>query len=914
MQSSRRLQATLAFVALSACSEDPIASSPSRPKPPPAIQQVSPTTGSHAGGITLTITGERFSEAVTVEVGGRRAGDMVVTSSTQVTCSLPPSAVTGAVDVTVSHPDRGSSTLEAAFTYTNDAPSVTLDSVTSPQAQHVVLTATVADPDADLVDLGLEVSVDGGAFSQVPGAQIFGTLTSVASSAAGVQHELVWDAQAAFPAQNLASVVLRLTPTDTTDAQAGVSATSNAFALQNNPPVGNTPVRVALLQPDESILEVVLEYVVADPDTSNSISITDMTFTRASDSYSGPLTISGGQGLGACTFSTDGAASTTLWDARADLGPGNDQLVTIQITVNDGTSQSIATSEPFLVHNGPLGEPHTIDAALQAQGLAVGELASERRLLATDVATGTFVEGESLTGGTSGASARIVRVNPQALVVDDENDAFIAGETLTGASSGATVVLIDYEPVARLADVVVTHARDADELGRIAIVTDGFTTRVAVAPHVPGPPISGAANPFLTGYSNPRHVAILDTDGDAFDDLIVANALDLSSGAQVTFAQADAGAGYANVRAHQAVLVARQVGGAVDVTTGTWESMQADRADVAPHARLSGQSSTTYPPAASGDPGMDTFGWFASAIAAADVDGPGSPNAAGRADLVALMRVRQLGPAPVSLPCVVVRPVNAAGQLAAAYYLDPTDLTGVAPGSFAVADVTADAHTTANGGLPTTGSNVANGLPDIIVPGSSDGTLTFYVQTVGTTNPPSWVSTRVSLVSLVQGPALAGINGVAAGDLNGDDVHDLVLLDTAGNRLLVLVHDLESTAPSSLLNLGTPTGLIPLRLAATLDLPESVTAAPVIADFDEDSRLDILVTLPNSGELGLFENTGNGQPPAGASTPTPSFTPAIRFTATAGSSLAAAADFSGDGRQGAVVTGSGDDVLFLEPR
>lgn len=52
--------------------------------------------------------------------------------------------------------------------------------------------------------------------------------------------------------------------------------------------------------------------------------------------------------------------------------------------------------------------------------------------------TGTFQVGETITGDTSGAKARITRVSGATLYVTAYQSSFSAGETLTGGTSGAT--------------------------------------------------------------------------------------------------------------------------------------------------------------------------------------------------------------------------------------------------------------------------------------------------------------------------------------------------------------------------------------------------------------------------------------------------------------------------------------------
>ncbi|MHC4944462.1 MAG: IPT/TIG domain-containing protein [Planctomycetota bacterium] len=89
----------------------------------PDITSVSPDNGPPAGGTTVTIMGTDFTPigTTTVSFGGKNATDVVVDSSTAITCKTPVHA-SGAVDVVVIN-DFGSDTLVNGYYY-NDAPEI----------------------------------------------------------------------------------------------------------------------------------------------------------------------------------------------------------------------------------------------------------------------------------------------------------------------------------------------------------------------------------------------------------------------------------------------------------------------------------------------------------------------------------------------------------------------------------------------------------------------------------------------------------------------------------------------------------------------------------------------------------------------------------------------------------------------
>ncbi|MCO5167236.1 MAG: IPT/TIG domain-containing protein [Planctomycetes bacterium] len=80
------------------------------------ITSVSPNTGSVFGGDAVTITGQGFVAGSTVEFGFAQATNVVVASSTRITCTTPPGTA-GLVDVVVVLPTNQALRLNNGFTY-----------------------------------------------------------------------------------------------------------------------------------------------------------------------------------------------------------------------------------------------------------------------------------------------------------------------------------------------------------------------------------------------------------------------------------------------------------------------------------------------------------------------------------------------------------------------------------------------------------------------------------------------------------------------------------------------------------------------------------------------------------------------------------------------------------------------------
>ena len=83
---------------------------------PVTVTSIKPTSGSSAGGTSVTIKGTNFQSGATVTFGGIAATNVVVSSSTKIFCTTPAHAE-GDVDVVVTNTNTASGTLTNGFKY-----------------------------------------------------------------------------------------------------------------------------------------------------------------------------------------------------------------------------------------------------------------------------------------------------------------------------------------------------------------------------------------------------------------------------------------------------------------------------------------------------------------------------------------------------------------------------------------------------------------------------------------------------------------------------------------------------------------------------------------------------------------------------------------------------------------------------
>ena len=145
--------------------------------PPPTISGISPSSGSTAGGTTVTLTGTNFASGATLTIGGVAATGVTALSATSLRAVTGPRAA-GVVDVVVTVGTQ-SATLARGYTYTVSAPNpppvitalVAQSTRTSAPSnfadlgEEIVVTATVQDAETPVSRLVFDWSADGGTFT-----------------------------------------------------------------------------------------------------------------------------------------------------------------------------------------------------------------------------------------------------------------------------------------------------------------------------------------------------------------------------------------------------------------------------------------------------------------------------------------------------------------------------------------------------------------------------------------------------------------------------------------------------------------------------------------------------------------------------------------------------------------------------
>ncbi len=325
--------------------------------PAPTVTSVAPSSGSTAGGTTVTITGTGFAAGASVSVGGTAATGVTVVNATTITAATPAHAV-GVVDVVVTNTDGQSGTLANAFTYASAPPTVT----------------SVA-PNIGSTAGGTAITITGTGFGA--GA----TMTVGGAAATGVTVVNATTITATTPAHAAGAVDVVVT---NTDGQSGTLPSAFTYALAPAPTVTSVA-----------------------PNTGSMAGGTAVTITGTGFAAGASVSVGGTAATGVTVVN-----ATTITAATPAHAAG---AVSVTVTNGDGQSGTLANaftyaSAPPTVTNVMPSSGSTAGGTaitITGTGFAAGATATVGGTAATGV---TVVNATTITATTPAHAAGAVSV------------------------------------------------------------------------------------------------------------------------------------------------------------------------------------------------------------------------------------------------------------------------------------------------------------------------------------------------------------------------------------------------------------------------------------------------------------------------------------------------------------------------
>ncbi len=494
--------------------------------PAPTVTSIAPTTGSVAGGTSVTITGTGFLTGATVSLGGTAATNVNVVSATSITATTPAHAA-GAVSVVVTNTDTQTGTLTNGFTYGNPAPTVTSiapSTGTASGGTSVTITGTG-------FLTGATVSLGGTAATNVNVVSATSITATTAAHAAGAVTVTVTntDAQSGSltngytyssnPAPTVTSIApntglaaggTSVTITGTgfvagATVKLGGTAATNVNVVSSTSITATTPahaagaVSVVVTNTDAQAGTLTNGYTYTNP----APTVTSITPNSGSANGGTSVTIAGTGFLAGATVSLGGSAATNVnvvssTSITATTPAHAAGAVTVTVTNTDAQSDSLTNGYTYVT---------VTNTDAQSGSLTNGYTYSNPAPTVTSITpnTGTSAGGTSVTiagtgftagatvslGGTAATAVNVVSstsitattpahtagaVNVVVTNTDAQSGTLTNGYTYTTSTGGGPITFVQVKaatPQTNSASVAVTYPV-AQTLGNLNIVAVGW--------------------------------------------------------------------------------------------------------------------------------------------------------------------------------------------------------------------------------------------------------------------------------------------------------------------------------------------------------------------------------------------------------------------------------------------------------
>ncbi len=190
--------------------------------PPPTISSIAPTSGSTAGGMTVSVTGTNFAAGATLAVGGVAATGVTVVSSTSLQ-AVTPARAAGQADVVVTVAGQ-SATLTKGFTYVAPGPNL------PPVITGLVIQSSQPNAPSSFADLNEDVAISASVTdTETPISQLTFVWTSDLGTFTGTGPSVRWRAPATPTTPRTVTITLRVT--ETVGGTGGTQSTTDTATL-----------------------------------------------------------------------------------------------------------------------------------------------------------------------------------------------------------------------------------------------------------------------------------------------------------------------------------------------------------------------------------------------------------------------------------------------------------------------------------------------------------------------------------------------------------------------------------------------------------------------------------------------------------------------------------------------------------
>ncbi|WP_281660333.1 putative Ig domain-containing protein [Microvirgula aerodenitrificans] len=379
----------------------------------PTLTQVTPPTGSTAGGTTVTLTGTNLTGATAVSFGGSAASSFTVNNATTITATTPAHAA-GAVNV-VATTSNGTATLTNGYTYALPAPTAGAVSTTvAANSSANPITLSLGGGAATSVAVASAAShgtatASGTSITYTPTAGYSGadSFTYTATNASGTSSPATVSITVSAPTLVLSPASGALAGGSTGSAYSTTISTSGGTAPYSYAiTAGSLPIGLSL-----NTSTGALSGTPGSSGTSNfTVTATDANSATGSNAYS--ITVSGLPPTASAVSATV-AANSSANPITLSLGGGAATSVAVASAASHGTATASGTSITYTPTAGYSGADSFTYTATNASGTsspATVSITVSAPTLVLSPASGALAGGStgsaySTTISTSGGTA-----------------------------------------------------------------------------------------------------------------------------------------------------------------------------------------------------------------------------------------------------------------------------------------------------------------------------------------------------------------------------------------------------------------------------------------------------------------------------------------------------------------------------
>jgi uncharacterized repeat protein (TIGR02059 family) len=388
----------------------------------PTVSSVSASSGTSAGGTSITITGTNFLAGATVTVGGVSCTNVTVVSATSITCNTPAGSA-GAQNIVVTNTDAQAATLSSGFTY--------ITPPTAPATPAVVASSDSGSSNSDNITSDNTPTISVGSVTN--GNTV--TVTATKAGAASVTCSFTATAQSSCDLGTLADGIWSISSIQTSNGVASAASSAMTMTVDTTRPTvtsfssttaNGTYVAGTTINITANMSETIEDgaSITVTLNTGDTVLLTKATGTTLTGTY----TVGVGDSSSDLTVS-----SYVLTSAPTDAAGNAMTSVSVPTGVNN-----IAGAHTIVIDSSG---PTVVSASMNSTGtqltLTMSEVLHATTAVASDFAVTVNGVSATVSSVTVSGTGIVLVLNPVAQAGESVSVSYTAPTSSTATSNSA---------------------------------------------------------------------------------------------------------------------------------------------------------------------------------------------------------------------------------------------------------------------------------------------------------------------------------------------------------------------------------------------------------------------------------------------------------------------------------------------